>query len=42
MAVSGAEALNVKINGVVNGELEQTFTDQMLLSTLAKHTIPTG
>ena len=42
VAVSGAEALNAKINAVVNHELEQMFADQMLLTTLAKRTQPTG
>ena len=42
MATSGAVALNAKINAVVNSQLEQLFTDQMLLSTLAKRTSAAG
>lgn len=37
VALSGAKALNAKLNAVINNELEQMFADQMLLTTLAKH-----
>lgn len=36
VAVSGAKALNEKLNAVINSELEAMFNDQMLLTTLAK------